>query len=114
MTFARLGMNSAQPCFWSWPSEPPYIGDVFKASDIAEPVDGRKHHKDWFQTLAHPNAALIAAAPDLHRELAAALAREAALRMAIIPLLRFANTPSNDRRQQDRLKRVYELLEVKP
>ena len=31
------------------------------------------------------NAALIAAAPDLHRELAAALAREAALREALKP-----------------------------
>lgn len=35
------------------------------AYDFANPVAGREHHAKWFQDIDHPDARLIAAAPDL-------------------------------------------------
>jgi hypothetical protein len=48
-------------------------------------VPGREHHKTWFQTINHPDARLIAAAPELLNALRmaeAALASEFAMREA--------------------------------
>jgi hypothetical protein len=33
--------------------------------DWFAPFDGRAHHADWCQSVTHPDARLIAAAPDL-------------------------------------------------
>ncbi len=38
---------------------------VHERPDWIAPEAGREHHKDWHQLLTHPDARLIAAAPDL-------------------------------------------------
>lgn len=58
MKFARYGMQGAQPVFR-------VDGRMTKASEIAEPEPGREHHADWHRVINHPDARLIAAAPDL-------------------------------------------------
>jgi len=60
MDFVRWGMSGAQPRFLD--SKATLLTE---ASTYAEVVEGREHHKSWFQTLSHPDARLIAAAPDL-------------------------------------------------
>ena len=60
--FARWGMNGAQPRF--------QVGGLMRdAQDCAAIVEGRKHHATWYQTLDHPDANLIARAPELLRRL---------------------------------------------
>jgi len=59
MSFKRWGMNSAQPAFLS------HATLIEDAISFATPVAGREHHSSWFQTINHPDANLIAAAPDL-------------------------------------------------
>ena len=55
---SRWGMQSAQ---LEWVKDGLYrpLMDFFKS------VPGREHHADWFGTIDHPDARLIAAAPDL-------------------------------------------------
>lgn len=57
MTFERWGMQSAQPRFNS--------GVMVTADRLAITVKGREHHADWFKSISHPDAQLIASAPDL-------------------------------------------------
>ena len=59
MDFRRWGMQGAQPMFRD-DDRILHGVDVFSAA-----VPGREHHAEWFQTLDHPDARLIAAAPDL-------------------------------------------------
>ena len=59
MDFRRWGMQGAQPMFRD-DDQILHGVDVFSAA-----VPGREHHAEWFQTLDHPDARLIAAAPDL-------------------------------------------------
>jgi hypothetical protein len=64
MDFVRWGMGGARPRFLK-PSE--HIGMLMTdAEEFAVHVEGREHHADWFQSLDHPDAHLIAAAPDLY------------------------------------------------
>lgn len=64
MDFARWGMDGAAPRFNSKAA-----GDDFNIMERAEVfgavAPGRAHHASWFKNLSHPDALLIAAAPDL-------------------------------------------------
>lgn len=66
--FARWGMNGAQPRFQ-------VDGLMQDAQDCAVIVEGREHHAKWYQTLEHPDANLIARAPQLLKTLADEVAR---------------------------------------
>jgi len=58
MDFVRYGMQSAQPRF--------NVGNILRnASDLTVVDPERDHHKSWHRLLDHPDALLIAAAPDL-------------------------------------------------
>lgn len=59
MDFRRWGMQGAQPMFRD-DDQISHGVDAFSAV-----VPGREHHAEWFQTLDHPDARLIAAAPEL-------------------------------------------------
>jgi hypothetical protein len=58
MDFTRWGMNGAQPRFV-------VDGLLYKAEEFKRVAPEREHHARWFQLLDHPDANLIAAAPDL-------------------------------------------------
>lgn len=58
MDFQRYGMQGAQPRFID--------NHIMRPATELTVVDPkREHHKDWHQLLEHPDARLIAAAPDL-------------------------------------------------
>jgi len=59
LNFIRWGMGSATARFRT------EINLMSPANDFAEVVQGREHHAEWFQTINHPDARLIAAAPEL-------------------------------------------------
>ena len=66
MSFTRWGMKGAQPEFVSLDKmrmEP--------AAAFASLAPGREHHARWFQLLSHPDATLMAAAPELLEQLRA-------------------------------------------
>jgi hypothetical protein len=75
MDFVRWGMSGAAARFWRW-SGKPRTGDPKRADELATTVPGREHHADWCAELDDSAARLIAAAPDLAREVIAL--REAA------------------------------------
>jgi hypothetical protein len=56
--FVRYGMRGAKPRFNS-------DGLMHDADKICEIVPGREHHASWYQVITHPDARLIAAAPDM-------------------------------------------------
>lgn len=60
MDFERWGMGGAVPRFRVAPSQ-----TMVKAFELSKIVKGREHHKEWFQDIDHPDAKLIAAAPEL-------------------------------------------------
>jgi hypothetical protein len=62
--FERYGMNGAAPVFHNW-TEDGWGGKPNRAFELAVEKVGREHHADWFALIDHPNAHLIAAAPDL-------------------------------------------------
>jgi hypothetical protein len=58
-------MASATPMFRRTnPGDLAFGGVLCKASDFGTPIPGEEHH-DWDKLLDHPDARLIAAAPDL-------------------------------------------------
>lgn len=57
MAFQRWGTQHAQPIF--------NTGFMVPASELSVIVPGREHHADWFKNIDHPDARLIAAAPEL-------------------------------------------------
>lgn len=59
MDFERWGMGGAVPRFRD------ENGLMVKAHLLGEIVPERAHHSSWFQRLNHPDANLIASAPDL-------------------------------------------------
>jgi hypothetical protein len=66
MDFERWGMNGATMRL----RDPAHDGmqllyRVHERPDWIAPEPGREHHKKWHQLLTHPDARLIAAAPDL-------------------------------------------------
>jgi len=62
MLFGRYGMDGATPMFCDG-SE---YRLVQKAECFGKPYPNREHHADWCQYIDHPDARLIAAAPDLY------------------------------------------------
>lgn len=59
MDFRRWGMQGGQPRF----RDDKHL--LWGVNEFSAAVPGREHHAEWFQTLDHPDARLIAAAPDL-------------------------------------------------
>jgi len=58
MDFVRYGIYGAKPRF--------NVDDRMVASDnLCKTVPGREHHSSWLQTITHPDARLIAAAPEM-------------------------------------------------
>lgn len=58
MDFERWGMQSAQPRFNN-------AGFLESSINFSFVVKDREHHQSWFKGINHPDANLIAAAPDL-------------------------------------------------
>lgn len=64
LSFERWGCNGAQPCFLDHSDH----NLRFKLSEKPEwivPFPGREHHANWCSGLNHPDANLIASAPQL-------------------------------------------------
>jgi hypothetical protein len=72
MDFTRWGMSGAQARFIT-PNEVPGMMLLREAHAFAKVVPGREQHANWFQGIDHPDARLIAAAPDLLEAAKAAL-----------------------------------------
>jgi len=68
LEFKRWGTHSAAPVFWKW-EFPRCVGTPLRADEVAEAVPGREHHERWFRIINHPDAHLMAAAPDLYHAL---------------------------------------------
>lgn len=64
MDFVRYGMGGAAPRFNRTLTQPG-INLMERVEHFACVVSGREHHADWFKSVQHPDALLIAAAPDL-------------------------------------------------
>lgn len=64
LDFKRYGMTGAAPVFWDWDYNR-LVGEPHRADALAAEVPGREHHAGWFADIDHPDARLIAAAPDL-------------------------------------------------
>lgn len=63
MGFERWGMHGAVATM-----RDPYVDGMnimHRCTNWARSVPGRAHHADWFKTIEHPDARLMAAAPDL-------------------------------------------------
>lgn len=58
LRFARWGMNGATPLFRD-------NGVLKRAEEVSRPEPGREHHAEWWRIVDHPDANLIASAPDL-------------------------------------------------
>jgi len=61
MDFVRYGMNRACPRFRDGTD----FGLLEKCVAWAKSVTGREHHSHWFKEIDHPDANLIASAPEL-------------------------------------------------
>lgn len=64
MDFVRYGMSGAAPRFNN-SVQPTNLNLMVRAEEFAYPVEGREHHSSWFKNIEHPDAKLIASAPDL-------------------------------------------------
>lgn len=71
LDFVRWGMNRAAPRFLDHEKSIGGLMLMERAETFAAIVPGREHHKSWFQSIDHPDAHLIAAAPDLYARVAA-------------------------------------------
>jgi hypothetical protein len=66
MDFARWGMGNAVPRFRDTSDDGMNLVDrLCDKPEWLAPEPGREHHKSWHQLVTHPDARLIAAAPDL-------------------------------------------------
>lgn len=86
MSFKRWGLQRAAPVFWFWCTSRSWSEEPQRADAISVPVAGREHHERWFRDIDHPDARLIALAPEMAAEIArltAALA-EAQERLAVM------------------------------
>lgn len=61
--FTRWGMSSAMPRFRDMREGE--LNLMTRCTEFMQVAPGRAHHASWFQLLNHPDANLIAAAPDL-------------------------------------------------
>lgn len=67
LRFKRYGMQGAAPTFTE-----NYMGHKLqgvKSEDLAVDIKGREHHSHWCQAIDHPDAHLIAAAPEMYEML---------------------------------------------
>jgi hypothetical protein len=71
LDFVRWGMSAAAPRFRT--ADGLALNIMRRADEFAVVVPGREHHAEWFKGVDHPDARLIAAAPELLAELEAAL-----------------------------------------
>lgn len=76
MTCERWGMRGAAPSFLCSQGG---MALITRCDAFMVPIPGREHHADWLQTIAHPDARLLAAAP----ELLAVARRLAAMRLFV-------------------------------
>ncbi len=66
MDFARWGMGHAVPRFRDTSEDGMNLMDrLCDKPEWVAPEPGREHHKSWHQLVTHPDARLIAAAPEL-------------------------------------------------
>lgn len=63
MDFERWGMHGAAPMLRE--TEEDGMNIMRRCTVFAVPVAGREHHAHWFKTIDHPDARLMASAPDL-------------------------------------------------
>jgi len=63
MSFERWGMHGAVALMRE--TEVDGMNIMHRCTDWAQPAEGREHHASWFKVLNHPDARLMAAAPDL-------------------------------------------------
>jgi len=63
MDFVRYGMGGAAPRFNIDHGQDMQL--MHRADTMGVIVKGREHHQNWFKDIDHPDAKLIAAAPDL-------------------------------------------------
>lgn len=63
MDFWRYGMQGAAPRFRDFENL------MVRADELATNIPGEDHHSSWNQSITHPDAALIASAPDLYSAL---------------------------------------------
>jgi hypothetical protein len=63
MDFARYGFRNATPRFKTGVNQG--LSIMENAEKYAENIPGREHHSKWCQTISHPDAQLIATAPEL-------------------------------------------------
>lgn len=61
--FVRWGMGGAAPRFRT--ADGMALNIMHRADEFAVVVPGREHHAEWFKGVEHPDARLIAAAPEL-------------------------------------------------
>ena len=93
MDFERWGMHGATPRFM----EPNQAGlnlmsRIGDRPDWIEPFPDRKHHAHWCANVSHPDARLIAAAPDLLDALGCMLHLCKMLKAPEGPVLEFARS----------------------
>lgn len=71
MDFERWGMGGAAPRFNEAIAGNEYniMSRVHEKREWIKPFDGRAHHAKWCAAIDHPDAALIAAAPELYSAL---------------------------------------------
>lgn len=62
MDFVRWGTQGAAPRFRD---DVDRMNIMRRCDEHSAIVPGREHHEDWFRTLAHPDAQLMATAPEL-------------------------------------------------
>jgi hypothetical protein len=63
LDFVRWGMSAAAPRLRT--ADGMALNIMRRADEFAAVVPGREHHAEWFKAVDHPDARLIAAAPDL-------------------------------------------------
>jgi hypothetical protein len=74
MDFSRWGMGGAVPRFRDTAEDGMNLMDrLCDKPDWISPATGREHHKSWFQLVIHPDARMMAAAPEMAAALRAIL-----------------------------------------